>query len=42
MKVYRANKKEMNTFENHNILDLKPLKMLNDKDKSRNYPWGRL
>ena len=28
--------------QNHNMLDLKHVKMLDDKEKFRNYPWGRL
>lgn len=28
--------------QNHNILDLKHVKMLDDKEKFRSYPWGRL
>ncbi|XP_050939667.1 uncharacterized protein LOC103503908 isoform X1 [Cucumis melo] len=28
--------------QNHNMLDLKRVKMLDDKEKFRNYPWGRL
>uniref|UniRef100_A0A9I9EJ87 DUF1985 domain-containing protein n=1 Tax=Cucumis melo TaxID=3656 RepID=A0A9I9EJ87_CUCME len=28
--------------QNHNMLDLKHVKMVDDKEKFRNYPWGRL